>query len=262
MRYRYAHGRALPEMRELLASTHHYAIWDDHDFGPNDSDRAFRMRDRALRVFKDYWANASYGTSEALGVFGRFEWGDVEFFLLDNRYHRAPNRSQANARKVMFGATQLQWLMDALVSSSAPFKIVAAGNQMMNPLTPYEAFGKFVDEQTTLINFIREARVPGVLFLSGDRHHSELIKRSESGIYPLYDFTSSPLTSTPGERRKEEETNPARVPGTWVTGLRNFGLIEASGKQNNRSLLIRTLDSDGKELWRHEINESELTFPK
>jgi hypothetical protein len=26
MRYRYAHGRALPEMRELLASTHHYAI--------------------------------------------------------------------------------------------------------------------------------------------------------------------------------------------------------------------------------------------
>ena len=26
MRYRYAHGRSLPEMRELLTSTHHYAI--------------------------------------------------------------------------------------------------------------------------------------------------------------------------------------------------------------------------------------------
>src|SRR6266496_2409073 len=29
MRYRYAHGRAIPEMRGLLASAHHYAIWDD-----------------------------------------------------------------------------------------------------------------------------------------------------------------------------------------------------------------------------------------
>jgi alkaline phosphatase D len=262
MRYRYAHNRALPEMRELLASTHHYAIWDDHDFGPNDSDRAYRIRDRALRVFKDYWANASYGTPDAPGVFGRFEWSDVEFFLLDNRYHRSPNRSQPNSRKVMFGETQLQWLMDALLSSNAPFKIVAAGNQMMNPLTPHESFGTFMYEQKRLIDFIREARVSGVLILSGDRHHSELIKRSEPGIYPLYDFTSSPLTSTPGERRKEEETNRARVPGTWVTGVRNFGLIEATGPQHNRKLLLRTLDLDGKELWRHEISQSELTFPK
>jgi alkaline phosphatase D len=262
MRYRYAHGRALPEMRELLASTHHYAIWDDHDFGPNDSDRAFRIREKSLRIFKDYRANAAYGNQETPGCFGRFEWNDVEFFLLDNRYYRSPNRSPTNPRKQMFGDAQLQWLMDALVSSSAPFKIVAGGNQMMNPLTPFEAFGKFPDEQKRLIDFIREARVPGVLFLSGDRHHTELIRRIEPGLYPLYDFTSSPLTSTPDERRKEEENNPARVSGTWVTGIRNFGLIEVSGPERQRKLLLRTLDANGKESWRHQINQNELTFAK
>jgi alkaline phosphatase D len=262
MRYRYAHGRALPEMRELLASTHHYAIWDDHDFGPNDSDRAFRIRETSLRIFKDYWANAAYGNPETPGCFGRFEWNDVEFFLLDNRYYRSPNRSPTNPSKQMFGDAQLQWLMDALVASNAPFKIVAGGNQMMNPLTPFEAFGKFPDEQKRLIDFIREARVPGVLFLSGDRHHTELIRRIEPGLYPLYDFTSSPLTSTPGERRKEEENNPARVSGTWVTGIRNFGLIEVSGPERQRKLLLRTLDANGKESWRHEINQNELTFAK
>jgi hypothetical protein len=47
-----------------------------------------------------------------------------------------------------------------------------------------------------------------------------------------------------------------------VTGVRNFGLIEATGPQNNRKLVLRTLDPDGKELWRHEISQSELTFPK
>ena len=162
----------------------------------------------------------------------------------------------------MFGEAQMQWLMDALVSSSAPFKIVAGGNQMLNPITPFEAFGKFPDEQKRLIDFICEARVPGVLFLSGDRHHTELIKRAEPGLYPLYDFTSSPLTSMPAERRKDEESNPARVPGTWVTGVRNFGLIEASGPRNQRKLVLRTVDANGKEWWRHEIAQGDLTFPK
>ena len=262
MRYRYAHGRALPEMRELLGATHHYAIWDDHDFGPDDSDRAYRNRETSLRIFKDYWANAVYGTPETPGCFSRFEWNDLEFFLLDDRYYRSPNRSPTNPKKQMFGEAQIQWLMDALVSSNAPFKIVAGGNQMLNPIMPFEAFGKFPGEQKRIIDFIREARVPGVLFLSGDRHHTELIKRVEPGLYPLYDFTSSPLTSTPAAKHKTEEDNPARVPGTWVTGVRNFGLIEASGSRTQRKLVLRTLDATGKEWWRHEINASELTFPK
>ncbi len=109
-----------------------------------------------------------------------------------------------------------------LVSSNATFKIVAGGNQMMNPLTPFEAFGNFPDEQKRLSDFIREARGPGVLFLSGDRHHTELIKGTEPGLYPLYDFTSSPLTSTPDKPRKEKDDNPARVPGGLGHGRAQF----------------------------------------
>jgi alkaline phosphatase D len=261
MRYRYAHTRSLPEMQSLLASTHHYAIWDDHDFGPNDSDWSYRMRDTSLKVFKDYWANAQYGTTRAPGVYGSFELSDVEFFLLDNRYYRSANRAPANESKQMFGDAQLSWLEDALASSRAPFKIIAGGNQMMNPMTFFEAFGSYPAEQKRLIDFIREARIPGVLFLSGDRHHSELIKRVEPGLYPLYDFTSSPLTSGPANPTREEN-NPARVAGTLVKQQRNFGLIEASGTARNRKLTLRILNSAGKQLWRHEISQNELAFPK
>ncbi|MCI0486655.1 MAG: alkaline phosphatase D family protein, partial [Blastocatellia bacterium] len=147
----------LPELRELLSATHHYAIWDDHDFGPNNSDRAYRTRAESLRVFQDYWANATYGTAETAGVFGRFVWSDTEFFLLDNRYHRSPNRALPGGEKVMFGAAQIGWLMDALASSDATFKIIAGGNQMMNPMTLFEAFGNYPQEQRRLIDFIREA---------------------------------------------------------------------------------------------------------
>ncbi|MEW6213529.1 MAG: alkaline phosphatase D family protein [Acidobacteriota bacterium] len=261
MRYRYAQTRELAELQPLLATTHNYAIWDDHDFGPNDSDRTFRLKDASLRVFKDYWANNTYGTRDTPGVFGRFEWGDVEFFLLDDRYHRSPNHMPAGNDKVMFGEAQMRWLMESLASSNATFKIIAGGNQMLNPMVEFEGFGKVPAEQKRLLDFLRDAKIKGVVFLSGDRHHTELIRRAEPGLYPLYDFTSSPLTSG-GSRLEDEANNPARVPGTWVTdGVRNFGLLEFSGPEKDRRLKLRTLDLAGKELWQFEIKASELAFP-
>lgn len=260
MRYRYSHGRSLPQMQQLLANTHHYAIWDDHDFGPDDSDKAFRLRERSLEIFKDYWANASYGTSETPGVFGRFEWNDVEFFMLDNRYYRSANRMPDIAARRMFGDAQMEWLENALSSSTASFKIIAGGNQMMNPITPVEAFGNFPTEQKRLIDFIKRAKISGVVFISGDRHFAELIKRKEEGLYPLYDFTSSPLTSGPAMPKAAEADNPSRIKGTLVTGKRNFGMLQVTGTAKERTLLMKCFDTAGIELWRHEIKLSELTF--
>ena len=260
MRYRYSHGSSLPQMQQLLANTHNYAIWDDHDFGPDDSDKAFRLRERSLEIFKDYWANASYGTSETPGVFGRFEWNDVEFFMLDNRYYRSANRMPDIAARRMFGDAQMEWLENALSSSTASFKIIAGGNQMMNPITPVEAFGNFPTEQKRLIDFIKRAKISGVVFISGDRHFAELIKRKEEGLYPLYDFTSSPLTSGPAMPKAAEADNPSRIKGTLVTGKRNFGMLQVTGTAKERTLLMKCFDTAGIELWRHEIKLSELTF--
>jgi hypothetical protein len=56
----------------------------------------------------------------------------------------------------------------------------------------------------------------------------------------------------------DEKDNPARVPGTWVTGARNFGPLEVAGPKDGRRLTLRTLDHTGKELWRHEVTAAEL----
>lgn len=261
MRYRYAHTRAQEAVQPLLAATHHYAIWDDHDYGPNDSDRTFRGRDVSLKIFKDYWANPSYGTSGTPGVFGRFEWGDIEFFMLDDRYHRSPNRiSEKAADKVMFGEAQMRWLAESLRASEAPFKIVVGGNQMLNPLNTFEGFNQFPVEQKKLIDFIREEKIPGVVFLSGDRHYAELLRRTDPGMYPLYDFTSSSLTAGYAKPAPIEDNNPARVPGTLVVEKHNFGLLEFSGPRTARVLTMTCVNTEGRELWRQEIKASELQF--
>jgi alkaline phosphatase D len=257
MRRRWRYDRAFPPLQALLGGTHHYATWDDHDFGPNDSDRSFRLRGAAKRVFSDYFPQVRRGTPETPGVFNRFEWGDVEFFMLDNRYHRAPNMYPDSPEKVMHGRAQMQWLKDSLVSSNATFKFVVGGGQMINPLTPFEGFGKYPREQKELFDFIAENKVRGVVFLSGDRHHSELLKVQWPGApYAWLEFTSSPLTAG-AAANPMDRVNPSRVEGTLVTH-RSFGSVQVKGPVRERVLVLTAHDSTGKPLWSHEIAEADL----
>ena len=41
MIHRNDHARSVKSIQPLLGSVHQYAIWDDHDYGPNDADRSF-----------------------------------------------------------------------------------------------------------------------------------------------------------------------------------------------------------------------------
>ncbi len=262
MRYRWRTDRAHPALQPLLGSTHHYATWDDHDYGPNDSDSSFRLKGISLELHKLYWPQVVYGTPETPGVFSRFEWGDVEVFMLDNRYHRTPNRYPDGPDKVMFGKEQMDWLKKSLVSSDKTFKIIASGGQLIQPLVLFEAFARFPNEQKDLFDFIAAQKISGVMFLSGDRHHTELLKvQWPAAEYPWLEFTSSPLGSGAG-RRDNEQDNPARVSGTFVTEKRNFGLIKVTGAWGNRKLVLSTHDKDGIELWRHEVSQSEMRGPR
>lgn len=261
MRYRFRTDRKYEVLQPLFGSVHHYAIWDDHDFGPNDSDSTFRLKDAALSIHRDYWPQVVYGLRDAPGCFFRFEWGDVEFFMLDDRTYRSPNNMPPGAEKRMLGKAQLQWLKESLLNSKAPFKIIANGGQMINPLVYFEGWGLFPDEQKEFLDFLVQNKIQGVLFLSGDRHATELLKITPEGGYPLYEYTSSPLTSTSGYVEREAN-NPARVTGTWVTRKRNFGMIHVHGKRGERKLVLQAYDKDGTKLWEHTIQERELRFPQ
>jgi alkaline phosphatase D len=255
---RYAHTRATPEMQELLATGHHYATWDDHDYGPNNADRSYHLKDTALEVFKRYWANPSYGLPSEPGVFTKFSWNGVDFFLLDDRYHRSPNSAPRAGDKTMWGSGQLQWLIDALTTSNAPFKVVVNGGQILNRYDRYETLARFPQDYQRLIDALTEREIEGVIFISGDRHRTELLRRSEEGFYPLYDFTNSPLTASAGGPQGPEAENELRVDGTLVT-QRNFGTLTFEGPREDRRLIMRTYDTGGKLLWERTVHAQDLT---
>lgn len=255
--HRYTHTRSLPELQPLLGSTHHYAIWDDHDYGPNDADGSFWLKETASEVFKLFWANPNYNMTGKGGVSGTFQWADLQFFLLDNRYFRSANNNNATNRQ-MLGKEQIDWLINALSSSNATFKFIAVGGQVLNTEAMHENYAIFADERQYLLKKIREAKIEGVLFLDGDRHHTVLSKMQESeSVYPLYDLTCSSLTA--GAYVDPEELNMYKLKETLV-GKHNFGLLKVMGPRTDRKLTIQICDKDGSEVWKKEIKAADLKY--
>ena len=254
---RYSHTRALSELQPLLASTHHYATWDDHDYGPNNSDGSFWLKETASEIFKLFWTNPNYDVTGKGGITGLFQWSDVDFFLMDNRYHRTSNNNFTVDRQIL-GKDQIDWLINALTFSQATFKFIAMGGQVISSGAVYENYATYPEERKYLLDKIREAKIEGVIFLDGDRHHTVLSKMQESDkVYPLYDLTCSSLTA--GVNDDDESYNIYSLKETLV-GENNFGMLNVTGPASDRVLIIKIFDKDGQELWQKSISANDLKY--
>jgi alkaline phosphatase D len=87
--YRYTKSRSHAALQPLLAQLSHYAIWDDHDYGPNDADRSFVHKDLTLAAFQDFWANPSYGIDGLGGITSMFSCSTTAGFAHPTSAQRA-----------------------------------------------------------------------------------------------------------------------------------------------------------------------------
>ena len=266
--YRASHDRSHPVLQNFLKAMPQYAIWDDHDYGPNDIGKNYILKDASRRVFTNYFCNTSYGEN-GQGIYSMISWADVEVFMTDDRWWRSEDRMKdsvdgpegfpgrkPNPEKRMLGKEQMEWLKNSLLHSSATFKIIAVGSQVLNPVSPFDKWWDFPAEYDELMNFIKEYKISGVVFLTGDRHHSEIIKVDRPGHYPLYDITVSALTSTGYQFSTVEKNNPYRVIG--FEQKQNYARFSFSGKRGERKMTVQYLGLKGEALGEWSVNEKEL----
>ncbi|MEM7393773.1 MAG: alkaline phosphatase D family protein, partial [Verrucomicrobiota bacterium] len=146
-----------------------YAIWDDHDFAGNDTDGTAEGKERSLKTFKEHWANPSYGEVGNPGIYSTFVRGNIQFFLLDGRYHRDPNRARNTPDKTLLGAEQTEWLKRELKKSTAKIKLICSGSEFqLNGRI--DSWSSFKYQQKAFLDFLKSERLEGVILLSGDRH--------------------------------------------------------------------------------------------
>ena len=130
-------------LNELLGNQPNYAIWDDHDYGPNNSACDYPYKDTALYIHQHFWPALSYGNDEASGIFSKFEYEDALFLLMDDRYHQ----TKAYESGTVYGHEQLAWMKNELLHSEATFKFVCTGFQVLNPITDSETLRHFQSEK-------------------------------------------------------------------------------------------------------------------
>jgi len=224
----YRRQREIERLKPFIRSTPSLAIWDDHDFAINDSDRTNPVREQSLALFKNYWANPSYGLPDTPGVFFKYAYGGVDFFFLDGRYYRDPADDPDIPGKTMLGAAQKAWLKDELRASRAPFKVLVSGGGYSMAERGGDSWAVYTHERNELFDFIRDHRIEGVFGISGDSHMGELncVPRSEQGGYDFYDLCSSPLANFP-DSDFVGQMPEVRIRPTFTRSC-NVGLMEFS----------------------------------
>jgi alkaline phosphatase D len=262
--YRASHDRSLPILQNFWKSMPQFAIWDDHDYGPNDIGKNYILKEASRNVFNAYFCNPSSGEN-GQGIYTMTSWGDVDVFMTDDRWWRNADRmkdsvdGKPNPDKRMLGKQQMEWLKNSLLYSTATFKIIAMGSQVLNPVSPYDTWWDFPAEYDEFMNFLEEYKINGVVFLTGDRHHSEIIKKERPGTYTLYDITASPLTSGTHSFGGPEKNNPYRVLG--LDEKQNYARFSFSGKRGERKMTVEYLGVKGDKLGEWSISEKELKSP-
>ncbi len=154
-----------PAQAALYRSVPIAYMWDDHDYGANDSNFASPSRVAAMQAYR---ANVpSYELAGDLSaIYQSFDVGRVRFLLTDARSAREPGVT-------MLGGEQLEWFVAELVEAADEQALVV----WVNPV-PWVAdespgadhWGGFADERRLIADVIADNEIDNLMMISGDAH--------------------------------------------------------------------------------------------
>ncbi|MCH8326643.1 MAG: alkaline phosphatase D family protein [Bacteroidetes bacterium] len=153
------------------------AIWDDHDYGQDNSDSTYRYKEETKKVFKESFPIYPFQV-ENKGIYYQFKIADIDFFVLDTRWYRTPMDKVDNNNKTMLGEEQLSWLLNGLKLSTAPFKIIFSsvsmndyGGDTSSDKVGFDSWMGYTFERAKILSFIEDNKIDGVMVFSGDQHY-------------------------------------------------------------------------------------------
>lgn len=252
-RVHYYRRQLRQEYRRLTASTAIYAVYDDHDLGKNDcagGPDPFEpdWKFPSWKVFRENWNNPYYGGGEKQpGCWFDFSIGDVDFFMLDNRYYRSVKQG------TMLGPIQKKWLLSKLSQSKATFKIIASGVLWTEHADKggKDSWWGFKEEREEIFSLIDREKIDGVILLSADRHRTDVYKIHRPNGYTLYEFETSKLTNN--------HTHGTRKEALFSYNKGNyFGLLSFDLTKSDPQVTFECITMDRKSVYNLTLKRSQL----
>jgi alkaline phosphatase D len=157
-------------------------MWDDHDYGPNDSDATAPGRTASRLTYQEYVPHYPLPTGSGdVSIQQSFTNGRVRFLVPDLRSERTPNTAPDGPAKSMMGAAQKEWFKQELLAANADPNIalivwvstvpwIADENSGNSATVLQDTWGGFATERAELARFLEENQIDNLVMLSGDAH--------------------------------------------------------------------------------------------
>jgi alkaline phosphatase D len=253
------------------------ATWDDHDYGWNDSGRHYPYREETKNIFFTFFEEPEKsGRRDHDGIYNSYLYTlsdrKIQIILLDTRtfrddlikydgefeddpryFYQLDYAPHSASDSTLLGKEQWLWLEQEL-RKEADLRIIGTSTQFGIEYNGYEAWANFPYERQRLLELLKRHRVSGTLFISGDVHYAELSKFEESGLYPIYDITSSGLSET----WHFATPNKYRIEGPVMDN--NFGLLTLGIIGQTIEIKIEIWDDKGNQRIEHTIHLDELSI--
>lgn len=236
--------RTAPTGRQLIEAVGIRAIYDDHEFH-NDWNPVF-VEDEPERyaAAMQVW-DEMFPIRDPVGDirYRSWRWGaNVECFLIDCRRFRSANAAPDGPGKEMLGAAQRAWLVAALHTSTATFKLVFTSV----PLDfghGNDSWVAFAHERGLLLDAL--VGLTGVLFLTADQHYFAAHRHAHG----VREFMTGPL------RRGIGEVGPVAPGVLFRYQGYNAALLEIHADR----IEVSGVGADGQRFYRETLTVADLT---
>ena len=161
-----------PAQAFLYSQTPIAYVWDDHDYGGNNSDGGSQAREAARLAYRQNVPHYDLpaGDGDAAN-YQAFTIGRVRFLMTDTRSER--NNEQFDGADSLLGSRQLEWLKGELLAASKSHALIVWVNAI--PWIAPEGSGRddwggYSAERREIADFMAESGISNLLMVSGDAH--------------------------------------------------------------------------------------------
>lgn len=231
-------------------------VWDDHDFGDNNSFGTSPSKAEATRAYRRRVPHAALSDGSATGaIYHSFEVtidGLGVIFIITDQRSAASNKSATdNSSKTVLGATQKTWFKNILSGNSGKL-FVWICSRTWGGVTAAGAdhWGGFTTERTEIANYIRDNCPGRVLVVSADMHSLAVDSGTNhnfvsSGSEPIPTYQCAPLDRTGNETYGGATYSQGQFTNNGQFGIMEFSKTGASqitvdftGKRDTGSTLV------------------------
>lgn len=227
-------------------------VWDDHDFGPNDSSGDIAGRDNACQVYRERVPSYEL-VSGTGGIYQTFNVGRVKFIAADVRAYRSPNNDPQSPSKTMLGSEQKAWMEQVLLADDGTEALVWLMPSQWISSSHADSWLSFTHERDEMVQMFGDTGwLNRMCINSGDAHALSIETGTLNtwGHFPVFQFAALDSAGSAG---------PVTDTGPNLSGPLHYGVMEI--QDNGHTIAIRGSGYEEDRLWRSHTFYANVDTP-